>query len=153
MPKSNSDRSRPHLAGLAIALMCAFAGGALWCLASLYARRDLAPLAFVVALIVVWQLRGNGWGGRWSGALAAAASVALAAVYSYGLQAVAQVASMFSLPMREAMTRMNLSMVLDIARANFVGSSRIVVVSAILVAAALMLRRPRTPPLADAGKS
>lgn len=151
MPKSRSERSRPHLAGLVIALMCAFAGGALWCLASLYARRDLASLAFVVALVVVWQLRNNGWGGRWSGAIAAAVSVMLAAVYSYGLQAVAQVASMFSLPMREAMARMNLSMALDIARANFIGHSRVVVIGAILVAAIAMLLRVRAP-RADSGK-
>ncbi len=135
---------RPRPFGLVIAAMCALAGGAVWCLLSLYARRDLAAFAFVVALVVVWQLRGNGWAGRWSGSIAATACVALASAYSFYLQAVAQVASMLGLPMRAAFTQMDPGMALAIARANFAGWSELLVLLALAGAAIATRIRPRT---------
>lgn len=132
---ATSATQRPRLFGLVVALMYALAGGALWCLLSLYTRGDLAAFAFVVALAVAWQLRGNGYAGRGSGALAAAFCVALAAAYSFYLQAVAQVAAMLGLPMRAALLQMEPGMALAIARANFSGWSAVVVILAVIFAA------------------
>lgn len=132
---------RPRPFGLAIALMCALAGGAVWCLLSLYTRGDLAAFAFVVAAVVAWQLRGNGYAGRCSGALAAALCVALAAAYAFYLQAVAQVAALLGLPMRAALIQIDPMMALDIAAANLRGWSGMVVLLAIVGAAAMTLRR------------
>ncbi|MFC4819163.1 hypothetical protein [Dokdonella ginsengisoli] len=131
----NAASATPRLFGLAVALMYALAGGAIWCLLSLYSRGDLAGFSFLVALAVVWQLRGNGYAGRWSGALIAAFCVALASAYSFYLQAVAQVAAMLGLPMRAALLQMEPGMALAIARANFSGWSAVVVILAVLFAA------------------
>ncbi|MEP7044350.1 MAG: hypothetical protein ABI843_14900 [Dokdonella sp.] len=144
---SVSPRPRPF--GIATALMCALAGGAIWCLLSLYSRGDLAAFAFVVALCVVWQLRSNGYAGRWSGALIAAFCVALAAAYSFYLQAVAQVASMLGLPMRMALLQIDPSMAVDIARANLRGWSSALVLLAIAAAAGAMLLSVRRDKLRD----
>lgn len=134
-----SATPRPRLFGLVVALMYALAGGAIWCLLSLYSRGDLAAFAFVVALAVVWQLRGNGYAGRWSGAVIAVFCVALAAAYSFYLQAVAQVAAMLGLPMRAALVQMEPGMALAIARANFSGWSAVLVILALLFAAVAIL--------------
>jgi hypothetical protein len=139
----DSVSAPPRPFGIAIALMCALAGGAIWCLLSLYSRGDLAAFAFAVALCIVWQLRGNGYGGRWSGALIAAFCVALAAAYSFYLQAVAQVASMLGLPMRAALVQIDPAMAIDIARANLRGSSGVLVLAAVVVAAGAMLMSSR----------
>lgn len=136
-----STPQSPRLFGLVIALMCALAGGAIWCLLSLYSRGDLAFFAFAVAAVVVWQLRGNGYAGRWSGALAAAFCVALAAAYSFYLQAVAQVAALLGLPMRAALVQIDPMMAVDMAAANLRGWSGIVVLLAIAAAAISTLRR------------
>jgi hypothetical protein len=143
---SSNDR-RAHALGIATALMCALAGGAVWCLLSLYARRDLAAFAFVVALLIAWALRAHGFGGRWLGALLAAVCVAVGSLYAFCLQAVAQVASLLGLSMRATLWRMDPAMAFDIARANLSGENALIVAGAIVLAIALMLRgyhaRPR----------
>lgn len=141
MPAEPSPASRPRTIGIATAIMCALAGGALWCLLSLYSRGDLAGLAFLVALPVTWTLRRHGYAGRWSGALVAAACVALAAFYSFYLQAVARIAGMLGLPMRETLLRMEPGMAIDIARANTGTTSIAIVVAAIVFAGAFVKRR------------
>lgn len=144
MPRETSSTpQRPRLFGVATALMCALAGGAVWCLLALYSRGDLAGFAFVVALCVVWQLRSNGYGGRWSGALIAAFCVALASAYSFYLQAVAQVASLLGLPMRAALVQMEPAMALAIARANLGGWTGVTIAAAILISAWATLRSRR----------
>jgi len=145
----DSASAPPRRFGIAIALMCALAGGAIWCLLSLYSRGDLAAFAFAVALCIVWQLRGNGYGGHWSGALIAAFCVALAAAYSFYLQAVAQVASMLGLPMRTALVQIDPAMAIDIARANLRGSSGMLVLAAIVVAAGAMMLSSRRSGIKD----
>ncbi|HEY0233358.1 MAG TPA: hypothetical protein VGC55_19070 [Dokdonella sp.] len=148
MPR-NSQPAAPRPFGIAIALMCALAGGAVWCLLSLYSRGDLAAFAFVVALCIVWQLRENGYAGRGSGALIAAFCVALAAAYAFYLQAVAQVASMLGLPMRMALMQIDPAMAIDIARANLRGGSSVLVLAAIVAAAGAMLIPARAPRIKD----
>jgi len=135
----NNDRPRPI--GLATALMCALAGGAIWCLLALYSRGDLAWFAFVVTAFVVWTLRAHGYAGRWSGAAVAMTCVAIASVYSLYLQAVARMASMFGMPMRSAFMRMNPAMALDIARADLDVIGMSVLAAAVVLSGALMLRR------------
>ena len=140
MPAEPTPAPRPRAIGIATAAMCALAGGALWCLLSLYSRGDLAALAFVVALPVIWTLRRHGYAGRWSGALVAGTCVALAALYSFYLQAVAQIAGMLGLPMRDALLRMDPGMAIDIARANVGAGSAALVAAAIVFACALVKR-------------
>ena len=55
--ETSSNNKRAHALGIATALMCALAGGAVWCLLSLYSRSDLAAFAFVVALLIAWALQ------------------------------------------------------------------------------------------------
>jgi len=121
--------------------MCALAGGALWCLLSLRVAGDLAPFAFVVALAVVWALRGHGYGGRWTGIVLAPLLVALAAFYAFYLQAVARVAGMLGVSIRDAFTKMQGGFALDIARAHLDARSLAIVAVAAIVAAIAMWPR------------
>jgi hypothetical protein len=135
------NNTRPRRIGIATAAMCALAGGAVWCLLALYSRGDLAWFAFVVTAVVVWALRAHGYAGRWSGVVVAATCVALACVYSLYLQAVARMASMFGMPMRTVLVRMDPSMALDLARTDLDMVGMVMLASAVLLAGALMLRR------------
>jgi hypothetical protein len=122
--------------------MSALAGGALWCLIALYARHDLIALSLPIAGVIVWALRANGFAGRWSGAVLAAAFVALACAYSLYLQATAQVASLLGLPLRAALTQMEPGMAIDIAWASVDTSGLVVIGVAIAVAAVGTLWSP-----------
>jgi hypothetical protein len=133
-PRDSRDR-RAHWIGVAIALMSALAGGALWCLVALYARHDLIALSLPIAGVIVWALRANGFAGRWPGALLAAVCVALACAYSLYLQATAAVASLLGLPLRAALTQMEPGMAIDIAWSGLDTVGLVVIGVAILVAA------------------
>jgi len=134
-PPLDSRKPRAHWIGVATALMSALAGGAIWCLVALYARHDLISLSLPIAGVIVWALRANGFGGRWPGALLAAACVALACAYSLYLQATAQVASLLGLPLRAALTQMEPRMAIDIAWSGLDTASLAVIGVAIIVAA------------------
>ena len=134
---------RARILGIATALMYALAGGAVWCLLSLYSRGNLAGFAFVIAVAVAWTLRTNGHAGRWSSAVFAAACVLLAATYAFYLQAVAGIASMRGLPMRATLRQMGLEMGLDVARANLDAWSSLMVIAASVLAIWLVLRDGR----------
>jgi hypothetical protein len=140
MPES-PPASSPRAIGIATAAMCALAGGAIWCLLALYSRGDLAWFAFVVAAVIVWTLRAHGYAGRWSGVAIAVSCVALACVYSLYLQAVARMASMFGMPMRTVLVRMDPSMALDLARTDLDTVGMVVLAAAVVLAGAVMLRR------------
>jgi hypothetical protein len=146
-PSSQADalRRRARWIGVATALMCALAGGAVWCLFALYARRDLIPLALPIAAVIVWALRSHGFAGRWAGAALAVACVALACAYSLYLQAAAQVASLLGLPMRDALVQMDPAMAIDIAWRNLDIAGWAIIAVALVVACAGMLFavRPR----------
>ncbi|MFI4970048.1 MAG: hypothetical protein ACHP7D_07560 [Lysobacterales bacterium] len=143
--ETTTNARRPRAIGIATALMCALAGGAVWCLASLYSRGDLAGFAFLVAILIAWALRTHGYAGRWSGACIAAACVLLAAVYSFCLQAVAQIASLLGLSMRATLAQMDPGMALDIAWANLRGWNLVVVAAAALLSVGLMMRTNTKP--------
>lgn len=140
-----AQRHRPRAIGIATALMCALAGGAVWCLLSMYARNELPAFAFVVALLVVWALRTHGYAGGWFGAALACICVALASLYAFSLQAVAQIAALLGLPMRTAMQQMGPAMAFDIAWANLRGWNLITVAVAAASAVGWMLRRKHFP--------
>ena len=136
---ADAPRHRSPWIGVATAVMCALAGGAIWCLVALYARHDLIPLALPIAAVVVWALRSHGFAGRWSGAGIAVACVALACAYSLYLQAAAQVASLLGLPMRDALVQMEPGMAIDIAWRNLDVAGWAIIAVALIVAAAGML--------------
>lgn len=136
---------RTHWIGVATALMSALAGGALWCLIAIYARRDLIALALPIAAVIAWSLRTHGFGGRWSGAVIAAVCVVLSCAYSLYLQATAQVASMLGLPLRDALRQMEPRMAADIAIANLdVPGISIIAVAVIVAVAGTLWRRGAT---------
>ncbi len=143
--KPRSTSAGNHALGIATALMCALAAGAVWCLLSLYSRGPLAPFAFIVAALIAWVLRKHGYAQRPVGAAIAVVCVALAAAYAFYLQAVAQVASLLGLPMRDAFRQIDPAMAFDIARANLWGWSGVVIACAAVGAAWLMLRGRRSP--------
>jgi hypothetical protein len=132
-------QSRPRPIGVATALMCALAGGAVWCIVSMYARSELPGFAFVVAGFVVWALRAHGYAARPSGVFVAVLSVALAASYAFYLQAIAQVAALLGLTMRSVLGQMGAGMALDIVRANAQGWNLLVISIAAVAAGAAML--------------
>lgn len=132
---------RTRIIGIATAAMCALAGGAVWCLLSLYLRDPLPLFAFAVAAPVAWALRSHGHAGRISGAAIAVACVLLASGYAWCLQAVARIASMLGVPMRAALRQMGPDMMLDVARAGLDGWS-IATSLAAAVAAAAWVSRP-----------
>lgn len=133
--------------GIATALMCALAGGALWCLFSLYSRGPSVLCVFAVAAVVAWALRWHGYGGRTTGAAIAVACVALGALYAFYLQAVAQVASLLGLPMRTALRQIEPALAFDIAWANLWGWNLVIIGCAAAGAAWWLLRG--TPPRRD----
>lgn len=146
MPRNSpAPPRRPRAIGIATALMCALAGGAVWCLLSMYTRQELPAFAFVVALLVVWALRTHGYAGGWFGAALALACVAVASLYAFSLQAVAQIAALLGLPMRTAMQQMGPAMAFDIAWANLRGWNLGIVAAAAACAVGWMLRRGRLP--------
>ena len=142
-PRSTSTAQQAL--GITTALMCALAGGAVWCLLSLYSRGSLAPFAFIVAALVAWVLRKHGYAHRPAGAAIAVVCVALAAAYAFYLQAVAQVASLLGLPMRDAFRQIDPAMAFDIARANLWGWDGVIITGAAVCAAWLMLRGRSSP--------
>jgi len=142
-PASSSPRRHAPWIGIATALMSALAGGAVWCLLALFARRDLIVLSLPIAAIIAWTLRTHGYAARWSGAVLAVACIALACAYSLYLQATAQVASLLGLPMRAALVQMDFGMALDIAWANLDAAGAIVIAIAIVLGATATLWRTR----------
>lgn len=143
---SPDQPQRARAIGIATALMCAFAGGAVWCLLSLYSRHELAAFAFVVALPIAWTLRAHGYAARPLGGLLAAASMALATLYAFYLQAVAQVAALLGLPMRATLRQMEPAMAIDMAWANLGGWNLAIVACAAAFAVLLVLRAPPPAP-------
>lgn len=97
--------------GLMTALMCALAGGAVWCVIALAAGRELAVLALPVAAVVAWALRTHGFAASRLGAVLAVVSTGVACFYAQYLLAAAEVASTFGLPFREGLTRSGFDMI------------------------------------------
>lgn len=113
-PKSLST----YIIGIATAFMVALASGAVWCVLQLYLRVHLIGIAFVVAVLIAWALRRQGFGRTMSGAVIAAVSTAVACAYASYLLAAAQVASFVGESMRSALLKIGPSMAADVAWAG-----------------------------------
>ena len=142
MPDQPPAHRPARAMGAATVFMVALAGGAVWCLLSLYVRARMPWFAFVIALFVAWALRSHGVGGR-AGAALGTLSVLLATVYAACLQAVAEIASRVGMPMGEAFARMDPWLALDVARWNADGWSIATALLAALLAAILAWRGSR----------
>ncbi|MCK9537765.1 hypothetical protein [Dokdonella sp.] len=144
MPADSGATPRGRAAGIATTLMAALAGGAVWCLFAIHAHQSLAAFGFVIALVSVGILRANGQAGRGAAALVAFLCVALAALYSFSLQAVAQMSSLFDLPMGQTLRQMGVGMAVDIALAHLRGWNLLLVLAAAVAAAGgILLPRRR----------
>jgi hypothetical protein len=102
--------------GAATALMSALAGGAVWTVLALRTGSDLTLLAFVIALVIAWVLRANGFAGSRFGAILAALCTALACIYAQCLLAVGDVASALGFPLRDTLLRIGADFVVAMVR-------------------------------------
>jgi hypothetical protein len=100
--------------GLATALMCTLAAGAVWCVLTLYAGRDLSVLAVAIALVLTAVLRAHGYAGTAAGTILAVVCTLAACFYAQYLLATAQIASLLGLPMGTALTRIGPDMALAV---------------------------------------
>jgi hypothetical protein len=137
----NAKPSANLFLGIATALMCALAAGAVWCVVQLYLRFDLIGFAFAVAAFIAWVLRRQGFGRRLSGALIAAFSTIVACVYAGYLLAAARVASFLGIPMRETLLTMGRDMATAVAWANLSGFHIATLVLAVILSAWLVWRK------------
>lgn len=102
--------------GLATALMCTLAAGAVWCVLTLYAGRDLSVLAVAIALILAAVLRAHGYAGTTAGTILAVVCTLAACFYAQYLLATAQIASLLGLPMGTALLKIGPDMALAVIR-------------------------------------
>jgi hypothetical protein len=133
----------PRLIGIATALMCALASGAVWCLAALYADRTLAWLVIPAAALIVWALRAQGLGGTVSGAVAAAAFTLLACAYALLLLGASRLAAALDLPLAAVVRGMDIGTFGAVAWARLARWEVALCVLTALAAAALAARRRR----------
>ncbi|HUD41767.1 MAG TPA: hypothetical protein VMR06_07175 [Dokdonella sp.] len=102
--------------GLATALMCALAAGAIWCVLTLYTGRDLSALAVAIGLILAAVLRAHDYAGTATGAILAVICTLAACFYAQYLLATAQIASLLGLPMGMALTKIGPDMALAVIK-------------------------------------
>ena len=124
--------------GLATALMCTLAAGAVWCVLTLYTGRDLSVLAGAIALILATVLRAHGYAGTVAGAILAAACTLAACFYAQYLLATAQIASLLGLPMGTALTRIGPDMALAVIKTRVGAWDAALMVGSAAIAAALI---------------
>lgn len=127
--------------GVLTALMCALAGGAVWCVVALAVGRELAILALPIAAIIAWALRDNVYAASWQGASIAAVGTALACFYAQYLLATAEIASIFALPFRESLAKSGFGMTTDLMLKRLDMIDFAVFGAAIVLAALLVMRR------------
>lgn len=137
----SSKRTLNRILGVATALMCALAAGAIWCVLQLYSRIDLVGLSLVVGAMMAWILRRQGFGHTMAGALLAAACTAIACVYAGYLLAAAKVASFLGIPMRSTLTTIGTDMAGAIAWADLTPFHIGTLVLAVVLSAWLVWRR------------
>jgi hypothetical protein len=131
--------------GVATALMCALAGGAVWSVLALRSGRELAWFAFVCALVIAWALRANGFAARPLGGVLAALFTALACIYAQCLLAVGDVAQALGFSLRDTLLRIGTELALSIMRGRISPWDTLTWVAAMAVAAWLVLRKGKPP--------
>ena len=124
--------------GIATALMCALAAGAVWCVLALFAQADLILLALPIAALLAWVLRTHGFARTVSGAALAVFFTMLAFAYSAYLLAAAKVASMLGLPLQSSVRMIGPEMASAVAWADLTATHGAIVLVAILLGAWLV---------------
>ena len=127
--------------GVATALMVGLAAGAVWCVLQLYLRFDLIGIALLVAAIIAWILRRQGFAQTISGAVIAAISTAVACAYASYLLAAASVASFLGESMRSALLKIGPDMANAVAWARMDGFHIGTLLLAIALSAWLVWRK------------
>lgn len=136
-----SNRTLNQIVGVATALMCSLAAGAVWCVMQLYSRIDLIGLSLLVGAMIAWILRRQGFGRSLSGALLAAACTAIACVYAGYLLAAAKVASFLGIPMRSTLTTIGPDMAGAVAWADLTPIHMATLVLAVVLSAWMVWRK------------
>jgi hypothetical protein len=129
--------------GFATAMMSALAGGAVWCVLVLRIGYELTWFAIVVAIVVAWALRANGFAGSRVGAALAALCTALACIYAQCLLAVGDVAQAMGFSLRETLYRIGVDFAVAVATGRISAWQTALYVLSMAFSAWLVLRRPR----------
>lgn len=137
MTVSNDSRAW----GLLTTLMCALAAGAVWCVVALAARHELSLLALPVAAVIAWALRTHGFAASWLGAMIAIIATTVACFYAQYLLATAEIASVFSLPFREGLSKSGFDMVTALMARRLNTLDWSIFAAAALFAGLLVVRR------------
>jgi hypothetical protein len=127
--------------GFATALMAALAGGAVWCVLVLRTGHELTLLVFVIAAVIAWILRVNGYAGTRLGATLAALCTAFAVFYAQCLLAVGDVAQAMGFSLRDTIFRIGVEFALAIVRGRISPWQTAGYVLAMALAAWLVWRR------------
>jgi hypothetical protein len=128
--------------GVATALMCALAGGAVWCVLQIYLRFDLIGLAILIGIVIAKVLRAHGFARSIAGALTAAIATALAVAYAGYLLAAVQVASFLGIPLGSTLTKIGAEMAFAVTKADASAFHIGTVVLAIALSAWMVWRKP-----------
>ena len=102
--------------GFATALMSALAGGAVWSVLVLRTGYELTFLAVIIALVIAWVLRANGYAGTRLGAALAALCTAFACIYTQCLLAVGDVAQAMGFSLRDTLLRIGVDFAMAVVR-------------------------------------
>ena len=127
--------------GLATALMAALASGAVWCVLVLRTGYELTLLAFVIAALIAWVLRVNGYAGTRLGATLAALCTASAVFYAQCLLAVGDVAQAMGFSLRDTIFRIGADFALAVVRGRIAPWQTASYLLAMALAAWLVLRK------------
>jgi len=130
--------------GFATALMSALAGGAVWSVLVLRTGNDLTFVAFVIAIVIAVILRVNGFAGTRLGVFLAALCTAIACVYAQCLLAVGDVAHALGFSLKDTLLRIGADFAIAIVRGRISPWQTASYVLAMLIAAWLVWRQPRT---------
>ncbi|HNR92512.1 MAG TPA: hypothetical protein PKO41_08810 [Dokdonella sp.] len=131
-----------RIVGVATALMCALAGGAVWCLLALYTRIDFDAMLLPIAALVAVVLRNHGFARSRTGIVLAIGGTVLAFAYSAYLLAAAKVAAYLGLPLRSTLLAIGPEMAAAIARADFTPWHAGMLVLSCMLAAWMIWRSP-----------
>jgi hypothetical protein len=127
--------------GLATALMAALASGAVWCVLVLRTGHELTLLAFVIAAVIAWVLRVNGYAGTRLGATLAALCTGFSVFYAQCLLAVGDVAQAMGFSLRDTIFRIGMDFALAVVKGRIAPWQTASYVLAMAFAAWLVWRR------------